>query len=133
MKIIYKINDNTSFTQLDNLTENVGWGRRGEKAWKKILYSSSFVVSAWSDEKLVGLGRIVEDGIMCMVYDIAVHGDFQKLRIGTNIMDRITEEIKNNSFQSVGLFAWKENPMNIDFYSKFGFQQVDFGMKFKSS
>jgi len=128
--IEYKINILVDHESLDALTDAVGWGVRGKDRWDKIQERSSFMVTVWDNDKLVGLGRIIEDGVMCMVYDIAVHPDYQGKKIGSTIMKQITSEIERHDFASIGLFAWKENPMNISFYSKFGFEQVDFGMKY---
>ncbi|MGD9638340.1 MAG: GNAT family N-acetyltransferase [Alphaproteobacteria bacterium] len=126
--ITYKQTKDLSIVDLDNLTDAVGWGKRGE-LWKEIIAKSSYIITAWDNDKIVGMGRIVEDGCMCMVYDIAVLPIHQNQKIGSKIMSSIILEIKEGSYQSVGLFAWNKNPINISFYQKFGFKQVDFGMK----
>lgn len=116
--------------KLDDLIEAVGWGRRGAKAWDRICALSSLLVTVWDGEDIVGMGRVLDDGTMCMVYDIAVHPDHQGRGIGSRIMAGIVEHLKSQSYQSIGLFAWAANPMNVPFYEKFGFTRVDFGMKF---
>lgn len=116
--------------QLDDLVAAVGWGRRGAEAWARICAASSLLVTAWHDDRIVGMGRILEDGTMCMLYDIAVHPDYQGRGIGSEIMTRIVERLKGEPYQSVGLFAWSRNPVNVAFYEKFGFRSVDFAMKF---
>ncbi len=128
-KITYKTIKDLPIDQLDDLIEIVGWGRRGKEMWEIILSKSSTVITAWSDNKLVGLGRTLEDGVMCMVYDIAVHPEYQGNKIGTQIMQYISDDLKTQQHQSIGLFAWDKNEGNIPFYNKFGFEQVDFGMK----
>ena len=123
---------------LDGLIEAVGWGRRGEAAWAKICARSSLLVTAWEggradereDERLVAMGRILEDGVMCMVYDVAVHPLYQGRGIGSAVMERIVSHLERQSFQSVGLFAWDKNPVNGPFYERFGFTRVGYGMKF---
>ena len=131
---------------LDGLIEAVGWGRRGAAAWAKICARSSLLVTAWEggradaweggradereDERLVAMGRILEDGVMCMVYDVAVHPLYQGRGIGSAVMERIVGHLERQSFQSVGLFAWDKNPVNGPFYERFGFARVGYGMKF---
>ena len=115
--------------KLDDLIEAVGWGRRGDAAWHRICALSSLLVTVWDGDDIVGMGRVLDDGTMCMVYDIAVHPDHQGRGIGSHIMARIVDHLKSQSYQSVGLFAWAANPMNVPFYEKFGFARVDFGMK----
>ena len=119
-----------SAEKLDDLIEAVGWGRRGAEAWARICSISSLLITVWDGERIVGLGRVLEDGTMCMLYDIAVHPDHQGRGIGTEIMNRIVDRLREQSHKSVGLFAWSESPMNVPFYEKFGFRRVDFGMKF---
>lgn len=131
-QITYSTSTMFDLNKLDDLTESVGWGRRGLNAWQRIMDMSSLFVTAWHEHELVGLGRILEDGVMCMVYDIATHPDYRKRGIGTRIMQRILEEVRSKEFASVGLFAWDKNPTNISFYEKLGFKRVDFGMKLRA-
>ncbi len=113
---------------LDTLFESIGWKKR-QKKWKNVLSKSSFVYSVWNGKKLVGLGRIMEDGVMCMFYDIGVHPDYQGKGVGKKIMNALIKKVKNKKFASIGLFAWEENPGNIPFYEKFGFERVGTGME----
>lgn len=131
MTIVYKTSKDIPFEKLDALTGSVGWDSRGKEAWDKILQSSSFFITAWEQENLIGMGRILEDGTMCMVYDIIVHPDYQGKKVGSTIMHQIKDVVEQSDFQSIGLFAWDKNPINICFYEKFGFKQVNFGMKLK--
>lgn len=114
---------------LSDLTESVGWGRRTQEKWDQILTCSTFVCSLWDGTRLVGFGRIVEDGTMAMFYDIAVHPDYQAKGAGSRIMRNLLERIAGKDFASVGLFAWAGNPGARHFYEKHGFENVSFGMK----
>ena len=131
--IQFRTENSLSAKKLDDLMEAVGWRRRGADAWDRICALSSLLVTAWDGERIVGLGRILDDGTMAMVYDVAVHPDHQGRGVGREIMNRIVSHLKSRPYQSVGLFAWSQNPMNVPFYEKFGFRQVDFGMKFDPS
>jgi len=115
--------------QIDKLTEAVGWGRRGPQKWQEILSRSSFVYSLWDKDTLVGMGRIVEDGAMCMFYDIAVHPDYQRKGLGSQIMNNLIAQVKDKKYVSIGLFSWEGNPANVAFYEKFGFKKVATGME----
>lgn len=108
-------------TQLDNLFSKIGWKKRGSRKWRGVLSKSNYVYSAWDANALIGLGRIVEDGVMCMFYDIGVHPRFQNQGIGTKIMKHLITKVKNKKYASIGLFTWEKNPNNISFYQKFGF------------
>lgn len=115
--------------QLNALFEAIGWNPRPEGKWKKALEASSYVVSAWDEERLVGIGRILEDGVMCMFYDIGISPAYQNRRIGKGIMERLIDRVKDEGFASIGIFAWEENPLNIPFYEKFGFEKQTSGME----
>ena len=108
-------------SKIQDLTEAVGWGRRGDEKWREILAKSEVVASMWQEERLVGFGRIVEDGVMCMFYDIAIHPDLQRQGLGSRIMQALIDRVKDKGYVSIGLFAWDRNPGNIPFYEKFGF------------
>ena len=115
--------------QIDKLTEAVGWGRRGPVRWQEVLSKSSHVYSLWDGDRLVGMGRIVEDGVMCMFYDIAVHPDYQRRGLGAQIINHLTAQVKDKKYVSIGLFTWEGNPTNVAFYQKFGFEKVGTGME----
>ena len=116
---------------LNELTEAVGWGRRADDKWQEILTRSKYVYSLWSEEKLVGFGRVLEDGTMAMFYDIAVHPEYQGKGLGMRIMRYLLEQVRGKGYASIGLFAWDKNPGAIEFYEKLGFDRVNFGMKLK--
>ena len=93
-----------------------------ESKWKEILSKSSFVYSLFDGNKLIGFGRILEDGVMCMFYDIGVHPNYEMKGVGTRIMQKLIDKVKDKGYASIGLFAWDKNPENIQFYEKFGYK-----------
>ena len=115
--------------QLDDLWTAIGWASRGKKKWKEVLSKSSFVCSVWDKKNMIGFGRILEDGMMCMFYDIGVHPEFRERGIGTKLVKILINQVKDKGYASIGLFAWEQNPNNILFYKKFGFKQVPTGME----
>ena len=90
---------------------------------------SDFLFTVWDDKKLVGMGRIVEDGVMCMFYDIGMHPDYQNRGIGKHIMKNLIKFVKNKKYASIVLFGWEKNPNNIPFYENFGFVRVPNGLE----
>ncbi len=123
MSIEWKETRDIDPEQLDKLWTAIGWRERGSQKWQEVLSKSSYVCSAWNDNTLVGTGRILEDGMMCMFYDIGVHPDYQRQGIGAGIMERLINQVRDKAFASIGLFAWEENPANLPFYEKFGFEK----------
>jgi len=116
-------------SKINSLFKIVGWETRNKNTIKKMLQKSSFVFSVWDDQSLVGFGRIVEDGIMCMFYDVCVHKDYQNNGIGTKIMETLIDQVKDKQYISIGLFVSEDNPKATNFYEKFGFKNVNNGME----
>jgi len=126
MAILESKND-ISFNDINALTEKVGWGNKfhqTEEKWQRVLTSSTHIAYIREDEKLIAFGRILEDGIMCMFYDICVHPDYQGKGIGKQIMDHLIDKIKDKEYISIGLFVWDGNETASEFYGKCGFEKV---------
>lgn len=119
--------------QINDLRASVGWTKRSGKKWKEVLSKSSFVCSVWDGDKLIGMGRILEDGAMCMFYDIVVHKDYQGKGVGRIIMEKMIGKVKNKDYAFVGLFVDRQNmEFLIPFYKKYGFEPVGTGMRRKN-
>jgi ribosomal protein S18 acetylase RimI-like enzyme len=130
--IILEEKKSITFSEINALVKSVGWGEsyyQTEEKWQRVL-SLSHISYARDNERLVGFARIVEDGIMCMVYDVCVHPDYQGRGIGVELMDALIEKTKDKGYVSIGLFVFEGNPKNIRFYGKLGFEQV-VGMELK--
>jgi ribosomal protein S18 acetylase RimI-like enzyme len=133
MKLIESTTKDLNAEQINALRFSVGWcTKRVEKKWQEILDKSAFVYSVFDGDKLVGMGRIVEDGIMCMFYDIVVHQDYQGKGVGKMIMNNLLEFVKDKKYSSVSLFADPNNKdFLVPFYNKFGFEIFTMGMRLK--
>lgn len=133
MKLIESTNKDLTVEQINALRFSVGWcTKRGEEKWREILDKSSFVYSVFDEDKLVGMGRIVEDGVMCMLYDIVVHKDYQNTGIGKMIMNNLLGFTKDKKYSSISLFVDSNNKdFLIPFYNKFGFELLETGMRLK--
>ena len=127
--MMYSTEKNINPDKIDDLFKSIEWEPRGQEKWKEILLKSSFVFSIWDDQTLVGFGRIVEDGIMCMFYDVCVHANYQNNGIGTKIMETLIDQVKDKQYISIGLFVSEDNPRATNFYEKFGFKNVSNGME----
>lgn len=127
MKIL-ESKDQISFNEINILTESVGWGNefhQTEEKWRHVLATSTYIAYIRENGRLIGFGRILEDGIMCMFYDICVHPDYQGKNIGTLLMNYLINKIKDKEYISIGLFTWEGNKTASEFYKKFGFEKVN--------
>lgn len=92
---------------------------------EKALENNLFDVIAVCNDEVIGMGRLVGDGVMYWyLQEIIVLPEFQGKRIGTRIVDRLLEYIKDNTtpgtFVSIGLTAATGKDT---FYEKFGFSK----------
>ncbi len=129
IKIKENINNIDEFNLLYDL---VGWSAYDKEISKKALNNTYYSVSIYDDDKIIGYGRLIGDGICFMyIHDVMVIPEYQNKKIGTSIMNKLIEKIE---------FIKRENPdMRVylgaskgkeGFYKKFGFierQNADLG------
>ena len=133
MKLTESTSKKLGALEINDLRSSVNWCiKRSEEKWREILDKSAFVYSVFDEQKLVGMGRIVEDGIMCMFYDVVVHRDYQGKGVGKMIMNSLLDFTKDKQYSSISLFADPNNKdFLIPFYSKFGFEIFETGMRLR--
>lgn len=84
------------------------------------LKNSHTLITAWLDNKLVGLGNAISDGFLVVYYPhLIVHPDYHRQGIGTLIVERFRE--KYNNFHQQMLTA---DGKAIAFYEKCGFKRA---------
>lgn len=112
-----------SIEEFNYLYDAVGWGSYDEKVSEKALANTMYSVSAYDDDKIIGYGRIIGDGI-CFLYihDVMVIPKYQNKKIGSQIMNKLLEKVNQikieNPYVRVYLGASKEKEK---FYERFGF------------
>ena len=120
----YELVDNKlSAADFLRLRESAGWGSLPEQQIEMGIKNSLFTVIAKCNGEIVGMGRIIGDGLVrCYIQDVIVLPAFQGYGIGTAIMKRLMSYINDiglpDTYIAVGLFAAKGKE---DFYTKFGF------------
>ena len=112
-----------SIEEFNYLYDAVGWGSYDEKVSEKALANTMYSVSAYDDDKIIGYGRIIGDGI-CFLYihDVMVIPKYQNKKIGSQIMNKLLEKVNQikieNPYVRVYLGASKGKEK---FYERFGF------------
>ena len=87
--------------------------------YKALLNSHSFV-TAWDEERLVGLGNALSDGYLVVYYPhLIIHPEYQSKGVGTMILKKLQEKYKG--FHQQILVA---DGKAIEFYNKCGFKQA---------
>lgn len=98
------------------------WGSANEPtALHKGLLNSHYLITAWDDDQLIGLGNAISDGHLVVYYPhLLVHPDYHKQGIGRELVRRLS--VRYQHFHQRILVAEHEV---IDFYKKCGFQIAD--------
>lgn len=85
---------------------------------RSALLNSHSLVSAWNNDKLVGIGNAISDGYLVVYYPhLLVHPDYQGQGIGNLIVSRLQEKYKDFHMQML-----TADGKAIDFYKKVGFE-----------
>ena len=90
---------------------------------KKAFENSHTVVFVFDDDKLIGFGRAISDGVyQAAIYDIAVLPEYQGKKIGATIIESILKCVPECN---VILYA---SPGKEKFYEKMNFGKMKTGM-----
>ncbi len=112
--------------QVQELFLSVGWvSGQYPTRLHKALMNSSTVISAWDDDKLVGLIRVLDDSeLAAYMHYVLVHPDYQGQGIARNMVELVKEKYKDYLYIEV----MPEERKNAAFYEKHGFQVMQDGV-----
>lgn len=86
----------------------------------KMFKNANLVVSAWDNDKLVGISRSLCDfSYCCYLSDICVHKEYRKRNIG----QRLVEKTKEKAGKECKLIL-HSNTHALQFYKKIGMQRI---------
>ena len=108
--------------QYHELFETTGWNSVYNADWQelgKALDNSWYVVAAYQDNELVGIGRVFSDGVLyAMIYDMIVKPSHQGRGIGTTLLEKLISKCKTAGLRDIQLFSARGK---APFYTKRGF------------
>ena len=106
------------------MIESVGWKTYTREQIIKALDNTMYMVKATVDGKLAGIGRVVGDySIVCILSDICVKPEFQKLGIGLKITKELKRLIEENVSEGEKIqIELTPTAGNEPFYQKAGFK-----------
>ena len=115
-----------ALSSLLELYTAVGWvayiSDERREGLEKAIANSSFVVSAWVDDTLVGLARVLSDDVsICYLQDILVHAEYQRRGIGERLINACLERYRH--VRSKVLLTDDEERQRL-FYEKAGFRDT---------
>lgn len=114
---------NIDWNNVSKILKDVGMAYFEGKVHKSAFENSHTVVFVFDDNKLIGFGRAISDGVyQAAIYDVAVLGEYQGKKIGKIIVDSILKRIPQCNFI---LYA---SPGKEAFYEKLNFKKMKTGM-----
>ena len=121
MNIILSENKNINSEKIIELYKANEWSS-AEKPNElfNALTNSHSLITAWKNEKLVGLGNSISDGHLVVYYPhLLVHPDYQGKGIGQMIMKKMFEKYEGFHMQML-----TADGKSIEFYEKVGFERA---------
>jgi GNAT superfamily N-acetyltransferase len=83
------------------------------------IKESWHTISAYENDRLVGFGRIICDGVVhALILDMIVHPSHKRKGIGTRILKNLVEKCHEHNIRDIQLFCATDKK---DFYEKNGF------------
>lgn len=111
--------------QVQQLFLSVNWisGKYPERLYKALMNSST-VLTAWDDEKLVGLARVLDDtAMLAQIHYVLVDPNYQGMGIAGKMIEYIKEKYKDFMY----IEGMPANKNNVPFYEKHGFSVMKNG------
>jgi len=118
-KIIYKFDVVPTAQQVIKLYNDAGLPRptHDPKRVQAMFENSDLIITAWDEDKLVGVSRTITDWVWCSyLADLAVSLDCKKSGIGKKLIELTREKIGEQS-----MLLLLSVPTAMDYYPKVGF------------
>lgn len=105
------------------LRASVGWKKLSDEQAIMALKNSIYTVTAFIDDKPVGMGRMVGDGaVICYIQDLVVHPSYQKLGVGDALMNKLISHANELRIPNTELMLCLMCAKGREsFYTRYGF------------
>lgn len=114
-----------SYTNYCALRKSVNWSIYSKEQAQKALSNSVYTVTVIEDDQVIGMGRLIGDGIYYVLTDIVVHPLHQQKGIGKKILGMlisyVDESVPIGGRASIQLISEKGKE---SFYKKAGFMPI---------
>lgn len=115
------------FAQLLSLYESLGWNslKLSVDDLKQMCNQSWYAIYAFDDQKLVGMGRIISDGVITgIICGLCVLPSYQSKGIGKEMLNRMIRHCEQNRVIPQLMCAESLE----SYYESFGFKKFSIGM-----
>ncbi|GAB6448797.1 MULTISPECIES: GNAT family N-acetyltransferase [Bacillus] len=125
--INYTIEHPTNFNGLLTVYESLGWNslKLTVNELEQMCNQSWYAIYAFDDKKLVGMGRIISDGVITgVICGVCVLPEYQYIGIGKEIVERLIQHCEQNKVIPQLMCVEKLQ----SYYESIGFQAFSVGM-----
>lgn len=129
MEITYRTDIMPSTGQIIDVYNNSGINRPTEDKERiaKMHTNSNLIVTAWDNDKLVGISRSLTDFCYCCyLSDLAVRKDYQTSGIGKKLVELTKDKIGEQT-----ALILLSAPTAMEYYTKIGFRKIENGFIIK--
>ncbi len=120
-KMIFKYKEAVPAKALADLRQAVGWNRM-EKELGNPALTSFYNIAVYENEKLIAYVDCISNGVTdAYIQDLMVHPDFQGQGIGTKLMNKMIDYLKEKHIYMISIIYDEELK---DFYARFGFYKM---------
>ncbi|MFT3893021.1 MAG: GNAT family N-acetyltransferase [Anaerolineales bacterium] len=114
------------FDQLVDLYNSVGWlaytTEEQKPKLQQAIRNSTYVVTVWDREKMVGLARCISDDVsICYLQDILIHPDYQRQGIGRTLLANCLERFAHVRTK---ILLTDDEERQIKFYESLGYKNT---------
>lgn len=89
------------------------------RLWE-MFEKSSLIITAWHDDHLVGIARVMTDGVLySYLCDLAVEPDVQRLGVGKRLVTEVLEACKGTDL------VVRDSDISSTYYAHLGFEHVE--------
>lgn len=123
MNIQIKENVIPNLKDLIELYSNVGWNNyiNNPEMLDGAYKNSLKVLSAWENDRLIGVIRVVGDGYSIIyIQDLLILDEYQHNGIGSLLLNKVIK-IYDNVYQKI--LMTEDQPNTVGFYEKCGFRK----------
>ena len=108
-----------------HLYESVGWSAytQDNPDLTSLLEGAKHYLTAWDGERLIGLIRVVGDGVyIAYIQDVLFHPDYQRQGIGKYLMQKMLKEIR---YAKQIILTTENSPATKAFYQSLGMKEFN--------
>lgn len=82
-----------SYADYVRLRESVNWNNFSKEQTEKCLKNTLYSIEVIDDNTIIGMGRLIGDGMYYMMVDIIVEPGYQGKGVGSNIVNKLIEYV----------------------------------------